>query len=105
MTRATEALVERIRTAQNLDAARAYADAIQIIERQDKLVSVVLECRGGSDYRFISVIKEVRQIFNLGLLEAKNLVEAGHTWQDMPLPDAETLRTRLAKAGGKVQVV
>lgn len=54
----------------------------------------------------INVIKEVRAITNLGLAEAKALVEAGNKTvkEGATKDDAEKIKKQLEAAGAKVQV-
>jgi large subunit ribosomal protein L7/L12 len=54
----------------------------------------------------INVIKEVRAITNLGLKEAKDLVEgAPKTVKDgVPKAEAEAMKKKLEEAGAKVQL-
>ena len=54
----------------------------------------------------INVIKAVREITNLGLKEAKDLVEAAPTnvKEGVSKEDAESIRTKLVEAGASVDV-
>jgi len=53
----------------------------------------------------IAVIKEVRAITGLGLVEAKNLVEAGGKVKEgASKADAEGLKKKLEEAGAKVEL-
>ena len=53
----------------------------------------------------INVIKEVRAITGLGLVEAKNLVEAGGKVKEgISKADAETMKKKLEAAGAKVEL-
>ncbi|MCX7890147.1 MAG: 50S ribosomal protein L7/L12 [Rhodobacteraceae bacterium] len=53
----------------------------------------------------IAVIKEVRAITGLGLVEAKNLVEAGGKVKEgASKADAESLKKKLEEAGAKVEL-
>lgn len=53
----------------------------------------------------INVIKEVRAITGLGLVEAKNLVEAGGKVKEgISKTDAETMKKKLEEAGAKVEL-
>ncbi len=54
----------------------------------------------------IGVIKEVRAVTNLGLKEAKDLVEAAPKpiKEDVPKEEAEELKKKLEAAGAKVQL-
>jgi large subunit ribosomal protein L7/L12 len=53
----------------------------------------------------INVIKEVRAITNLGLKEAKDLVEAGGKVKEgVSKADAEAMKKKLEEAGAKVEL-
>ena len=54
----------------------------------------------------IGVIKEVRAVTNLGLKEAKDLVEGAPKTvkEDMPKAEAEDLKKKLEAAGAKVEL-
>ena len=54
----------------------------------------------------ISVIKEVRAVTNLGLAEAKTLVESAPKTvkEAVPKAEAEELKKKLEAAGGKVEL-
>jgi large subunit ribosomal protein L7/L12 len=53
----------------------------------------------------INVIKEVRAITGLGLVEAKNLVEAGGKVKEgITKADAEAMKKKLEEAGAKVEL-
>jgi large subunit ribosomal protein L7/L12 len=53
----------------------------------------------------INVIKEVRAITGLGLVEAKNLVEAGGKVKEgVSKADAEAMKKKLEEAGAKVEL-
>ncbi len=53
----------------------------------------------------INVIKEVRAITGLGLVEAKNLVEAGGKVKEgISKADAEAMKKKLEEAGAKVEL-
>jgi ribosomal protein L7/L12 len=107
MNRASETLIERIKTAKSLEAARAYADAIQIVESQFSLVSVELVPGAMRDagYPFIEVIKEIRKMFNTGLRESKDLVEKGHTWRDLTMEEAKKMTARLNSVGATTKLL
>jgi large subunit ribosomal protein L7/L12 len=71
-------------------------------EVKDKF-EVVLTAAGDNK---INVIKEVRAITNLGLKEAKDLVEAAPKTvkSDVPKAEAEELKKKLEAAGAKVEL-
>ena len=64
---------------------------------------VILASDGGNK---IAVIKEVRAITNLGLTEAKALVEAAPKAlkEGVSKAEAEEIKTKIEAAGGKVEV-
>ena len=64
---------------------------------------VILTSDGGNK---IAVIKEVRAITNLGLTEAKALVEAAPKAikEGVSKAEAEDIKTKIEAAGGKVEV-
>ena len=64
---------------------------------------VVLKEVGGNK---IAVLKEVRAVTNLGLKEAKDLVEAAPKTvkEALPKAEAEELKKKLESAGAKVEL-
>ena len=54
----------------------------------------------------IKIIKEIRGIFNLGLKEAKELVESAPVWlkKEVKKEDAEELKTKLEGLGAEVKL-
>ena len=71
-------------------------------EAEEKTIfSVVLESAGSNK---IQVIKEVRALTNLGLKEAKDLVEGApkEVKTDVPKEEAEKMKKQLEDAGAKV---
>jgi large subunit ribosomal protein L7/L12 len=61
--------------------------------------------KSGGDKK-INVIKEVRAITNLGLKEAKDLVEAGNkpVKEGIPKDEAEKIKKQLEAAGATVEI-
>ena len=55
----------------------------------------------------IKLIKEVRQIFNLGLKEAKEMVETAPQWikKECKADDAEDLKSKLEAQGAVIRLV
>ena len=79
-------------------AAGAAAEAVEEKTEFD----VVLTDAGANK---INVIKEVRAITGLGLVEAKNLVEAGGKVKEgISKADAEAMKKKLEEAGAKVEL-
>ena len=72
-------------------------------EEEKTSFSVVLAEVGGNK---IAVIKEVRAVTNLGLKEAKDLVEAAPKpiKEDVPKEEAEELKKKLEAAGAKIEL-
>jgi len=83
-------------------AAPAAGAAAPAAEVKDKF-EVVLAAAGENK---INVIKEVRAITNLGLKEAKDLVEAAPKTvkSDVSKDDAEKMKKQLEAAGAKVEL-
>ena len=83
-------------------APAAGAGAVATAEVKDKF-EVVLTDAGANK---INVIKEVRAITNLGLKEAKDLVEGAPKTvkSDVAKNEAEELKKKLEAAGAKVEL-
>ncbi|MBK8441791.1 MAG: 50S ribosomal protein L7/L12 [Rhodobacter sp.] len=82
-------------------AGPAAGAAAAAVEEQTEF-DVVLTDAGPNK---INVIKEVRAITGLGLVEAKNLVEAGGKVKEaISKADAETMKKKLEDAGAKVEL-
>jgi len=81
-------------------AAGPAADAV---EEKTEFTVVLKSCEEGKK---IPLIKEVRAITNLGLKEAKELVEAGNKpiKEDVSKEEAQKIKERLEAAGGVVEV-
>ncbi len=81
--------------------AAAPAAAAEAAEEKTEF-DVVLTDAGANK---INVIKEVRAITGLGLVEAKNLVEAGGKVKEgVSKADAEAFKKKLEEAGAKVEL-
>jgi large subunit ribosomal protein L7/L12 len=81
--------------------AAAPAAAAEAVEEKTEF-DVVLTDAGPNK---INVIKEVRAITGLGLVEAKNLVEAGGKVKEaVSKADAEGFKKKLEEAGAKVEL-
>ncbi len=77
------------------------AAAVEAAEEKTEF-DVVLTDAGANK---INVIKEVRAITGLGLVEAKNLVEAGGKVKEgVSKADAEGFKKKLEEAGAKVEL-
>jgi len=83
-------------------AAGGAAGGVEAVEEQDEF-DVILEEAGEKK---IQVIKEVRTLTNLGLKEAKDLVEAAPkpVLEKVKKEDAEKAKEALEAAGAKVTV-
>ena len=82
-------------------AAPAAGAAAAPAEEQTEF-TVILKAAGDKK---INVIKEVRAITGLGLVEAKNLVEAGGKVKEgASKADAEGFKKKLEEAGAKVEL-
>lgn len=83
-------------------AGPAVGAAPAAAEEKDQF-EVVLTAAGANK---INVIKEVRAITNLGLTEAKNLVEGAPKTvkADVPKAEAEEIKKKLEAAGAKVEL-
>ncbi len=81
--------------------AAGPAAAAEAVEEKTEF-DVVLTDAGANK---INVIKEVRGITGLGLVEAKNLVEAGGKVKEgVSKADAEAMKKKLEEAGAKVEL-
>jgi len=85
-------------------AAPASSSGVAAAVEEQTEFSVVLESSGESK---INVIKEVRAITNLGLKEAKDLVEAApkSIKDGVSKSEAEEIKKKLEAAGAKVKLV
>ena len=86
--------------ASNIQAAPAQ----QAVESESTTASVVL--KSFADGQKIPIIKAVRPILDLGLLEAKNFIEdlPKAIKEDIDKEDAEKLKKLLEEAGGTVEL-
>ena len=77
----------------------------QVVEevKEDTLLKVILTSYGESK---IAVIKEVRKIKDMGLLEAKNFVEGvpQELKGDIEKEEAEEIKALIESVGGKVEI-
>ena len=82
--------------------AAAPAAAAEAAEEKTEF-DVILTCDGGKK---IQVIKEVRAITNLGLTEAKTLVESAPKAikEGVSKAEAEDIKKKIEEAGGTVEV-
>ena len=81
-------------------------DYMKVFDARKELMTVTLE--GLADpVKKIGLIKVVREITNLDLKDAKELVEGAPkvVVENLSQPEAETIRQKLEEAGGKVSLV
>ncbi len=83
-------------------AAAAAAVAAVVVEEQDSFTVMLIN----AGEKKINVIKEVRAITNLGLKEAKDLVEAAPkaVKEGVSKDDAAKMKAQLEAAGAKVEL-
>lgn len=82
-------------------AVAVAAQPAAAVEEKSKF-NVVLKDAGANK---IAVIKVVREATGLGLVDAKNLTEAGgNIKENVSKEDAETLKTQLEEAGATVEL-
>jgi len=84
-------------------AAGAPAAAAEAAEEEQTEFDVVLKSAGAKK---IQVIKEIRGITNLGLKEAKELVDGApsEVKQGITKEEAEEIKSKLEDAGGEVEI-
>ena len=80
----------------------AGAGAGAAVAEEKTSVTVVLKSAGANK---IGVIKEIRAVTNLGLKEAKDLVDAAPKpiKENVPMKDAEAMKKTLEAAGAQVE--
>ncbi|HSG05899.1 MAG TPA: 50S ribosomal protein L7/L12 [Nitrospiria bacterium] len=84
-------------------AAPGAAGAAPAAEEKTSFEVVLASIDGGKK---IQVIKAVRELTNLGLKEAKDLVEGAPkpVKSGVPKEEAETMKKKLEEAGGKAEI-
>ena len=84
-------------------AAPAAAGAAAPAAEEKTEFTVVLKDIGANK---VSVIKVVREVTGLGLLEAKNLVDGGPSTikENVPVKDAKEFEAKLKEAGATVEL-
>ena len=83
-------------------AAVAAAPAAAV-EEGPKTRTVVLKSAGGNK---IAVIKIIKEITGLGLVEAKAVADnGGNIKENIPAEEAEAIKTQLTEAGAEVELV
>jgi ribosomal protein L7/L12 len=101
MKTASLQLLERLLNVNSLDAAKAYADAIRIVEGPEFVGLKVSGCQPG---KIISCIRELRSIFPMGLKEAKDVFEQGYTWTNLEHQKAASIAKKLEEVGAVVAI-
>ena len=82
--------------------AVAAAPAAAAAEEGPSTRTVVLKNGGGNK---IAVIKIVKELTGLGLVEAKGLVDnGGNIKENIPAADAEAIKAQLEEAGAEVEL-
>ena len=99
-------LAKKLEKAWNLDYEKILQGTKpQVVEevKEDTLLKVILTSYGESK---IAVIKEVRKIKDMGLLEAKNFVEGApqELKGDIEKEEAEEIKALIEAVGGKVEI-
>ena len=83
--------------------AVAAAPAAAVEEATSANKTVVLKSAGGNK---IAVIKIIKEITGLGLVEAKALADnGGNLKENIPADEAEGIKTQLTEAGAEVELV
>ena len=82
--------------------AVAAAPAAAAVEEGPSTRTVVLKNAGGNK---IAVIKIIKEITGLGLVEAKGLADnGGNIKENVPSEEAEAIKTQLTEAGAEVEL-
>ena len=83
--------------------AVAAAPAAGAVEEGPSTKTVVLKSAGGNK---IAVIKIIKEITGLGLVEAKAVADnGGNIKENIPSDEAEVIKTQLTEAGAEVELV
>ena len=82
--------------------AVAAAPAAEAEDTGSSTKTVVLKSAGGNK---IAVIKIIKEITGLGLVEAKGLADnGGNIKENIPADEAEAIKTQLTEAGAEVEL-
>ncbi len=82
--------------------AVAAAPAAEAEDTGSATKTVVLKSAGGNK---IAVIKIIKEITGLGLVEAKGLADnGGNIKENIPADEAEAIKTQLTEAGAEVEL-
>lgn len=83
--------------------AVAAAPAAGAVDEGPSTKTVVLKSAGGNK---IAVIKIIKEITGLGLVEAKAVADnGGNIKENIPAEEAEAIKTQLTEAGAEVELV
>lgn len=83
-------------------AVAVAAPAAGAVEEGPSTKTVVLKSAGGNK---IAVIKIIKEITGLGLVEAKALADnGGNLKENIPADEAEAIKTQLTEAGAEVEL-
>ena len=83
--------------------AVAAAPAAGAVDEGPSTKTVVLKSAGGNK---IAVIKIIKEITGLGLVEAKAVADnCGNIKENIPSEEAEAIKTQLTEAGAEVELV
>lgn len=83
--------------------AVAAAPAAGAVDEGSSTKTVVLKSAGGNK---IAVIKIIKEITGLGLVEAKAVADnGGNIKENIPSEEAEAIKTQLTEAGAEVELV
>ena len=83
--------------------AVAAAPAACAVDEGPSTKTVVLKSAGGNK---IAVIKIIKEITGLGLVEAKAVADnGGNIKENIPSDEAEAIKTQLTEAGAEVELV
>ncbi len=83
--------------------AVAAAPAAAAVDEGPSTRTVVLKSAGGNK---IAVIKIIKEITGLGLVEAKAVADnGGNIKENIPAEEAEAIKTQLTEAGAEVELV
>ena len=84
-------------------AVAVAAAPVAAAEEGPKTRTVVLKSAGGNK---IAVIKIIKEITGLGLVEAKAVADnGGNIKENIPAEEAEAIKTQLTEAGAEVELV
>ncbi len=83
-------------------AVAAAAPAAAAAEEGPSTKTVVLKSAGANK---IAVIKILKEVTGLGLVEAKGLADnGGNVKENIPAADAEAIKTQLTEAGAEIEL-